>query len=261
MSEDENAVREDDRTRHRRLIQIEDSLAAIISDWPDLENVSIGGGNVTGGGNDQQLPGGTQRLHLIADANTLVTTYCLLVMDEADLTGGNVGADVPDRADFLLVHAEFLAGHELADEVSRELRDLAGQIRSLVAPSGVRRLPIGACPVLDCGGSVYALLKDSDGSIMPDLTCDLNAEHVWSEGQYHRLAALLGCDGPARMGVSDLGAYLLARFKRDVPAQTIRSWIRRSPVTIGWDPATGTVDRVKAVSHYLDRRAARANVA
>lgn len=244
------------------LTRIEDALASIISDWPDLTQVTVTSGIVAGGGNETQLPGGTQRLTLIAEAHTLVTQWTLLVLDERDLAG-RVGDDTPDRADYLLEHADWLAGHDAGPDAATELTALAARIRSLVAPSGVRRIPIGACPGVDCPGVVHATLRDGEsvataGNQLPDLVCDLDRDHAWPEPQYRHLARMLGCDGPERLTAREMAEHLSQRFRRDVPVATVRTWIHRHPITVGWDADTGTVDRVRTTAHYLDTRTRRA---
>lgn len=236
---------------------ITDAIRSIRGDWADLTAVYVAGGNVTGGANTQQLPGGTARLNLIADAHTLVTQYVALVLDERDLAG-NTGLGTVDRLNYLETHAEWLAGHEVGADCANELADLASRIRSLVAPSGIRRIPIGACPVDDCGGVVRALLLKDGQDHDPDLYCDIEREHSWTRERYAHLARMLGTDGPDRLTVDEFVEFIAARFRRQLNTATVRTWIHRHPLSMGWDAPTKTVDRIEATKHYLERRSARA---
>lgn len=233
------------------------ALVSIIGDWPDLENINVSGGNVTGGANENQLPGGTQRMSLVTEVATLAMQWTLMRLDEWDREEGTLRAEdsTPGRLGFLLKHSEWMASHPIVHEAEEFVR-LSHEVRSLVAPSGIRRVPVGACPVQDCGGSVFAAMRDGGDGTLPDLTCDLDREHLWPEPHYQRLAAMLGCDGPERLTVAEFIEYVDGRYKRELPPQTVRSWIRRHPAVVGWDGET--LDRIKAVAHYLDKRMSRA---
>lgn len=238
-------------------MKLEAALMALITDWPDLLNTEAAGGSVKGGAETNRLPGGTGAISLVAEGHAIITSWCMAVIDGRDLTGATVGTDTEDRADFLLTHAAWLASE--APDAEEELSDLSGRVRALVAPSGVRRVPIGACPALDCGGAVFAAF---DGKQQwPDLTCDLDTEHSWPEPHYRRLASLLGCDGPDRMSVDDFITHVAEKFGREVNRATVRVWIHRHPDELKWDRAEQTLDRLKAVSFWLERRAARAGAA
>lgn len=240
---------------------IDAALAAITTDLPALERVEVTGGNVTGGASTTQLPGGTTRMSLLADTLALLTSLCLLVLDERRLDGTTVGDGADERARFLVLHAGWLAGHDTAADTAAELDDLARRIHALVAPSGVRRIPVGACP-LDCAGVVFAAL---DGDRDPDLVCDVRPrDHVWGRSHYELLARMLGTDAPERMTPTQLAAWLTVRFRRRVTEGMVTGWIRRASPREREALAAdqdGSVMRVPLTELYLARRSERANVA
>lgn len=202
------------------------------------------------------LPGGTERLSALAAVHVDVTFWVLAVLEGRELAG-RVGDSTLERVRYLLVHAEWL-GERIGVDDTEVLVKHASRVRSLAALGGVRRIPIGACPVLDCeAGVVFAAIAEGGASSTapPDLVCDVDSTHRWDEDGYARLAGMLGHGAPKRMTCSAWTAWARGRGER-VIEQQVWWWIRSKPVTIGWNGET--LDRVRTMEHWIEIRASKA---
>lgn len=80
-----------------------------------------------------------------------------------------------DRRNQLAVHP---AGGEAVDEICAAVRDARR-----VTDRQWRRFTIGTCPMLDCTGSLSAVLTtDPDGESW--ILCDTDEEHAWPEERW-----------------------------------------------------------------------------
>ncbi len=232
-------------------------LAVIIEYLPDVErdssSIRSGGGGTPA--SVPSLPGGTGRISILAALHADVTFWALAVIDGRELSG-SVGESTLDRARFLVRHEEWLSG-VLGEEDLETFDKHARALRNLAAPQGKRRIPIGPCPLGDCmsqGGVVFGTV--GDGTSL--LVCDLDPEHVWTEGEYHDLAEMLGRGAPARMSIVEWVAWARERGER-VTERQVRHWVSSRPLTIGWSEATSTLDRVATSDHWITVRARRAS--
>lgn len=238
------------------------ALASLVADWPVLQLAPTGQRHGSGSA-ETSLPGGTDRLVLLVEGTGLLSQWVLLVLEErfADHERGQVkpmGDDVLAWLGFLQRHTPWLGEHDAGAEAATELAELARGVRALVAPSGTRRIPIGACPRDDCTGVVHATLSD-DGEGAPDCVCDLEPrDHRWGEVHYGLLAQLLGTpEAPKRGTPTQLAHWLSEQFRRPITEGMVTGWIRRATdkereaLAVDED---GAVDRVQLTMLYLARR-------
>jgi hypothetical protein len=95
---------------------------------------------------------------------------------------------VAGLGEYVQVHARWLAAQDYADEVSEELATLVADARRVMQPSGTRVIPVGPCPMQDCGGELRALMR-TERSLMPSsVTCDAEVGHEWTSGDWLALA-------------------------------------------------------------------------
>lgn len=254
---------------HSRYV-IAASIDSLAADWPAL-TIPTSAGTPTSAGRTDALPGGTTRLDLMYETHRLLMSWTLLVLDEKFAPHERalldpLGTDAPAWLGFLRRHGDWIAGHWAGRDAADELAQAAAQVGAAVAPSGVRHIPVGACPVLDCAGVVHATLGDRDDGDLPDLVCDWDTRHTWTPSQYGVLARLLGTDGPARLTPTAAAVWLSDRFRRPITEGMVTGWIRRAPGdTLSLDVRDGTVDRVAITQvaitcTYLARRAHNARV-
>lgn len=92
-------------------------------------------------------------------------------------------------AEYIQVHARWLAAQDYAGECSDEFASLAASARRVVQPSGTRIISVGPCPMQDCGGELRALMR-TERSLMPSsVTCDADTGHEWTAADWPALAA------------------------------------------------------------------------
>lgn len=87
--------------------------------------------------------------------------WALLVLEERDLRYAALHAsDAVGLARFLVVHADWLAGHEAAKDALEEIASSSRDLKDLDEPRQRDWLPIGECPVIvgddPCGATVRA---------------------------------------------------------------------------------------------------------
>jgi hypothetical protein len=255
----------------RQPLTISASLSSITADWPtllaDMAAATYGSsaptiGSATGG---EKLPGGTAAMSLLADARLLLATWCHVVLDERsehyNLGSAHLDAtDVTAMARWLAPHAQWLEAHPAGLEAETELDDLAHQVRALVAPSGVRRPVIGACPIDECAGVIRGHVDERDTTDEArDLACDVDGDHRWDQSRWRLLGAMLGhihSGEPEWMSDEDLAEWLSRRFRRSIKPNTVRQWAVRHPLSIR--AHEGKYDRIAVTDWYIERQVARA---
>ena len=94
-------------------------------------------------------------------------------------------------ATWLLVHLRWMAAQPWIDEFVRELTELHSRTRSLLDPTGRRRVDVGACVEPECDGRLTAMLAPVDDLLPSAITCDRDAEHTWAPGTWLSLGRKL----------------------------------------------------------------------
>lgn len=253
----------------RRIKTIPQSLADITTHWPDLiDDIAAAtyGSTAPSIGSSpegEKLPGGTDRMSLLAEGRHILATWCHLVLDERGehYNLGSTHLDATDgtgMASWLKPHAEWIASHVLGEEAIVELDHLAHSLTGLVAPSGIRRPIVGRCPINECAGMIRAQIEHgkTEDDQARDLTCDIDASHAWDKSRWRMLGRVLGHIAPERMLPKDLAPWLSARFRKPISEATIRVWAHRYPLSIAPD-AGGRYDRIAVTDWLIQRREQR----
>lgn len=101
-------------------------------------------------------------------------------------------ANTMDLARYIQDHSRWLAGTDYAGAASDEFATLVSAARRFMQPSGTRVIPVGPCPMQDCGGTLRALMR-TERSLMPSsVTCDAEAGHEWTSADWMALARSMG---------------------------------------------------------------------
>lgn len=233
-------------------------LATFTDSWEQLFDISPtrSSTGIGGGSDDARLPGGTERLSLAEAITRFCAYWTRAVLDEhACATTALHASDVPAMATWLRDHVDWIEAQPEAPEELALASDLARHLASLLAPSGVRRPIVGACPH-DDGGRVRARLGAEHDE--RDLVCDVDPDHRWDEHSWRDLGAALGHISPTepeRMRPEELAAWLTRRFGRTITRANIDLWKHRYP----WFPRPddqGTYDRIRVTEWMIERAAA-----
>lgn len=176
------------------------------------------------------------------------------------------GSHVPGMAKFLTIHAQWLSGHDSAEDVVEELQKVANKVTAITNPTRKEWISLGSCPIecefdpaagLEvCGGQVRAWprAEDREGECMARCQrCGTEAVASWWERQ-------MFTDPELRQWLTDaeLVPFLHSTFGVVVKEATIRQWVRREVLK-----PSGTDDRGRrlfnreAVVYAMDRKIKR----
>lgn len=249
---------------HRRLGDIRASLHGLRLDWPGLLEAPASTGRHSTGATGSRPPVDAHRLHLATSVPHTLASWALLVMEERGLPGSKLTAgDVVALSRWLDPHAEWLAAHPAGDEAAAEIMSAGRQVRTVVEPSGIRRIDVCPCPVLVpdvCGGLIVATLRPDDDE--PDATCDVDASHAWGVAQWRALGAMADQDGEEEwMNATQLASWLSRRHRASVTAVAIRKWNQRHDGFPVPDARSGMWDRHEVAMWFLEHRSATARAA
>lgn len=239
------------------------ALGTIARDYPLLESMiaadeSVGsGGGRTTKKSAPPSPGALALVPIAADVAREIHYLAAAVVngrDDATRAPDSVGM----RAEWLQPYAEWLL-EVLGEAVLDDTIEAADALARVVTPDGVRRVPIGLCPVVSCaGGALWAQLDSTGKRRMPSVVCDRDSTHRWDEFAYRRLAAMLdGEELPGRMSVPEWLAWAQTRGRPPTLKQ-VRMWTWHRPITVGWSAESKTLDAVRTMDYWLDLRARRA---
>lgn len=140
------------------------------------------------------------------------------------------GMDALGMCEFLQRHAQWLSGHEAAEDCAGELADVDRRITALVMPRRKTWVDLGVCPLKletdePCGGAVRAWPRseDRDGEVMARCrTCGTEAVVTWWESQMFDDAEL-----KVWLTDGDLVTFVHRTFGKVIKEATVRQWVRR----------------------------------
>jgi hypothetical protein len=137
------------------------------------------------GSRTRQLPIDEPLADLIREARGVVASWCLLIAEERDVIPPSDPA-LPVTAAWLAIHAAWATAQPWADDWARELLDLAGRARALLAPSHTRRVTCGPCTeVIEgarCMGTLTARVRDQDDLLPSVISCQVCGVDITADG-------------------------------------------------------------------------------
>jgi hypothetical protein len=190
--------------------QIAKDLRTLRTAWPHMLPIGAkpGGNDVRGGGTkDAPPPAPIGVLSLRRETCEQLAAWCLLVITDRDLGHANVhSTDLMGMAGFLLIHADWLSGHEAAKDAADEIHGFANRCDAVVKELRVRRFRVGSCTEhgtseggerVPCAGVLFARLKSDDDVLPARLTCSVDASHTWAANEWMMLGRRLEAEGVA----------------------------------------------------------------
>jgi len=173
------------------------------------------------------------------------------------------GSSVPSMAAFLVVHAQWMSGHESAEDCRDELGKVASKVKAITSPTRKEWISLGSCPIETefdpergievCAGQVRAWprAEDREGEVMAKCQrCGTEAVASWWERQ-------MFTDPELRQWLTDaeLVPFLHSTFGIVVKENTIRQWVRRDVLKpSGQDDHGRRLFNREAVVYAMDRR-------
>jgi len=133
------------------------------------------------------------------------------------------GQDVPAMCRFLETHAQWMSGHEAADDCESELADLAQRVKAIAEPRKRDWIYLGDCPFVVedwfCSGSVRVPIG-SDGAEATCSDCGQVGPTIWWEDVLGIRVDVHPVPLPALVPI------LAQRLHVDVTDRTLRNWVR-----------------------------------
>lgn len=236
----------DTRTETQRLEDaIVTACASLVRDWPhmilDGETQAPGMASRSGvllpdhdpGEADQRRIDRTLSIRRLAQDQ--LDGWCRVVMEDRPIRNGAtlpLGTDVPAMAQFLSRHADWMSGHEAAQDCRDEVRDLARKCHQIVSPRQRESMSIGRCPleipgeqdVLEvCDGDVRVRLGSDDQEGWAACSkCGETAVASWWEEK------MFG-DPELRRWLTDrdVVTFMHSAYGQVIQQATVRQWVKR----------------------------------
>ncbi|MFB6889269.1 hypothetical protein ACFCX4_08145 [Kitasatospora sp. NPDC056327] len=142
-------------------------------------------------------------------------------------------------AEFLLRHAGWLAAHEAAGELSREVALAERRARRVIDPDRRSRVRVGACREADCAGTLTAEVPADRPRRAVEVACDADPAHRWSAQEWMWSGQAAPTGRPAQSGAQS--------------GQAAVQWLGVQDVALLWGIAAGSVYRY-ASQHGWRRR-------
>lgn len=163
---------------------------------------------------------------------SVLASWSGLVADERRISAP--ARSVPALASFLLTHAEWLAAHEAAAELTSEIRQIVSAASRAAFPSRCQRIFVGPCPERDCGGALFATIYSQETLLPAEIGCDAQVAHTW----------------PARTWLS------LGRQIGERPGQAAGQWLSAAEISRLRDTKQGNIYRLASERRWRRRREA-----
>ncbi|MFF2703440.1 hypothetical protein ACFVUQ_34390 [Streptomyces cyaneofuscatus] len=216
----------------------------------DRERDRVSGGSLPG------LPLNTAAVEARSAIVSVLASWSAAVAQER-------GIAAPPRvvarlAGFLLRHAQWLAAHTAAGELSREVAQLGRDAARVMGLGANRRLAIGDCVEEGCLGRLTATVRPDQPGVPAQIACDAAAGHRWLGHQWLELSRLLGVrKNPAEAGegaaaeAGKAGAAGVASVAGEVSVDGLPAvarvprtrWFSAADVSRLWNIPSGSVYR------------------
>ena len=111
----------------------------------------------------------------------------------AEDRGHRLPADtVPAMGAYVARNAVWLAAQDYAGDACTELADLAhGRAWRVAYPNGTRSFDVAGCPMDGCGGTIRAVLRQTDSLLPSALICSTDETHCWAASEWITLGRKL----------------------------------------------------------------------
>lgn len=166
--------------------------------------------------------------------------WCRFIIEERGTSGGvPLGTDIEGMCAFVGRHAEWMSGHETADDCREELSALARSCHLIVNPPAREMMSIGTCPLVhepdgECGGDVRVRLVAGERDGEAYGSCNRCGEVAvatwWAERMF------VDGEGSPVVTIGELIAVIAYQLRVVVTHDQIRQWKHRGKITsVGTD--------------------------
>ncbi|MDR3080892.1 MAG: hypothetical protein LBV60_08175 [Streptomyces sp.] len=195
----------------------------------------------TSGGPTPGMPFNSGAADVRSSILQVLGSWAALVVDERGIAAPR--REVPLLGDLLSRHADWLAAHTAAGEISQEIAQLTRRARWVTDPQTLRQVPVGDCVESDCGGSLTAEVRPERPELPAEIRCDRDAAHRWFGHQWLQLARrIAGAAAPGRQAAA--------------PRAEQVHWVTARDVARLWEIPPGSVYRHASVQKWRRRNLA-----
>ncbi|MEV8017465.1 hypothetical protein AB0O76_14195 [Streptomyces sp. NPDC086554] len=160
------------------------------------------------------IPLNTQVLDIRSDIRTVLASWAALVCEQRSVPAP--ARDTSALTAFLVGHADWLTGHEAAQDIAAETDDLVRLAWSALSDRRDGSVPVGSCVRPGCEGELVAHLSPRTPTGRAAVVCSADPAHSWRPDAWHTLTS--------------------------PPPRTARSaGLTAQDIAAGWQIASGTV--------------------
>ena len=232
--------------------RITDALVTIRREWPAM--MPLGPAPIRFGVGRQaritaddhastgaDIDGGTVLVSLRRAATDTLNGWSRLVMEDRPVTTALPdGRSAPSMCVFLERHAQWMSGHEAAEDMADEVVTLAREIKAFTQPERREWINLGSCPLeveaetddglamVTCAGQVRAWprAEDRDGEVMARCRrCGIEAVTAWWESRMFDDAEL-----KVLLTAEEVVAFVHRAYGKVIKAVTVRQWDKRGVI-------------------------------
>ncbi|WP_434598865.1 hypothetical protein [Streptomyces sp. A5-4] len=209
------------------------------------------GGSSPGGLREKTTGGPLPGMPFNTDAAEARTAIVSVLGSWSGLVAEERGLYAPRRsvvpmAAFLARHADWLAAHPAAVEITEEVARLVRKSRRAVRRDPRRRVPVGPCVESGCHGQLAAYVGAEGVAAAGEIRCGVDPRHTWPGHLWTRLSRSLRQAGPGT--VSDDAAD--ATEAGDAATER---WLTAADVSRLWSTPIGTVYRLASEQQWRRR--------
>lgn len=176
----------------------------------------------------------------------LLNSWARVIVEDRDVRKALPdGRDALGLADFIERHAQWMSGHEAAEDCADELHALAGKVHRTTHPSRKEWISLGECPLEHefepergmetCRGNVRAWPRheDRDGEVMAKCRrCGTEAVAAWWERKMFSDEEL-----KATLTDAEVVTFVHRVYGKVITQATVRQWVKRQVIS-----PSGTID-------------------
>ena len=165
---------------------------------------------------------------------SVLSSWSGLVAEERRVTAP--ARSVEALVTFLGRHIDWIAAHVAVTEATDEVAQLVRAARRVAYPTPVRRVAIGGCVEVGCGGELMAVVHPQEPLLPAEIRCDVDPRHSWLEHHWMQLRHRMGT-------VSSIS--------------TASRWLSAEDISRLWSISPGSVYRFASEQRWRRRTQAR----
>jgi hypothetical protein len=235
------------RSTHQIEMQLVEALRTIRSHWGLMQ---LGTSSASNGGSPSSdvVTGVDRRVSLAHEVTLILNGWARIVVEDRGVTHWlPLGTDTLGLVAFLERHAQWMSGHEAAQDCADEIATCARKVKLTAVPPVKDWISIGECPICEVGD-----VRAYPGCDPTCQACGIDAVWSWWEKRMRP-------DAQDLVSAEELVGLLYRAFGKPIKPTTIRQWVSRGllePRACALDTRRSLYDREDAILLGVRRHAA-----